>query len=113
MSPKFVSSWALNPITDVIYVIFLTLHHHSTTSRKRAPFVWNQECEDAFITLKQHLTQTPVLAYPRFDDQANEFSLQTDVSTDGLGAVLEHDGHLIAYARQSLTIAERQYSVIQ
>jgi len=60
-----------------------------------------------------HLTQAPVLAYPCFDHQASEFSLQTDASSVGLGAVLEQDGHVIAYASRSLTASERQYSVIQ
>ena len=44
--------------------------------------------------------QTPVLAYPCFECNASEFQLQTDASAVGLGAVLEQDGHVIAYATQ-------------
>ena len=59
------------------------IHHFSdiaaplnNLTKKGAPFIWNQECEDAFTTLKRHLTHAPVLAYPQFDHQASEFSLQ-------------------------------------
>jgi hypothetical protein len=32
--------------------------------KKEANFVWGQKCEDAFHTLRQHLTTAPVLAQP-------------------------------------------------
>ena len=68
---------------------------------------------DAFSSLKEHLVQAPVLAYPQFHHNASKFVLQTNASTVGLGAVLEQDGHVVAYASRSLTTPERQYSVIQ
>ena len=86
------------------------IHHFSdiiaplnNLTKKGTPFIWNQECDNAFTALKQHLTQAPVLAYPQFDHHADEFSLQTDASAVGLGAVLEQNGHVIAYASRSLT----------
>jgi len=39
--------------------------------------------------------------------------LQTDASAIGLGAVSEQGGHVIAYASQTLTKSESNYSVIQ
>ena len=84
---------------------------HALT-KKGVAFIWTQECTDAFTTLKNHLLRAPVLAYPHFSPQASEFILQTDASAAGLGAVLEQDGHVIAYASRSLTAPERQYSVI-
>ena len=96
------------------------IHHFSelaaplhALTQKASTFTWTQECNDAFLTLKKCLTNTPILAYPCFDHNANEFHLQTDASAVGLGAVLEQDGHVIAYASRALTAPERKYSVIQ
>lgn len=69
--------------------------------------------ENVFQALKRHLVEAPVLSYPCFDSQASTFVLQTDTSATGLGAVLEQDGHVIAYVSCSLTAPQRQYSVIQ
>ena len=76
-------------------------------------FNWSSECEESFNTLKQKLTQAPILAYPSFHRNASPFVLETDASAVGLGAVLEQDGHVIAYASRSLNRAEQHYSVIQ
>ena len=84
---------------------------HSLT-HKDTPFNWTTECDEAFRTLKQNLVQAPVLAYPRFDHNASVFVLQADASAAGLGAVLEQDGHVIAYASRVLNKSEQQYSVI-
>jgi len=53
------------------------------------------------------------LSFPQFDSNADNFSLYTDASLVGVGAVLEQSGKVIAYASRSLTQAERQYSTIQ
>lgn len=45
--------------------------------RKNMAFIWTEECEDAFLLLKQKLTSPPVLAYPDFD---KPFYLTTDAS---------------------------------
>ena len=34
---------------------------------KQAQFIWSDECDKAFNTLKTKLVQAPVLAYPQFD----------------------------------------------
>ena len=76
-------------------------------------FAWTKASAEAFTTLKNCLLQAPVLTYPRFTPDASTFVLQTDASAVGLGAVLEQDGHVVAYASRSLTTPEQQYSVIQ
>jgi ribonuclease HI len=58
-----------------------------------------QKCEDAFHTLRQHLTTTPVLAQP---DSGKPFDVYCDASGTGLGCVLMQDNHVIAYASRAL-----------
>ena len=41
------------------------------------------------------------------------FVVQTDASATGIGAVLEQDDHVVAYASCALTKSECHYSVIQ
>ena len=71
---------------------------------------WTDECGEAFLTLKHALISAPILAFPDFN---HDFILDTDASTDGLGAVLsqhsEEGEKVIAYASRTLTKPERQY----
>jgi hypothetical protein len=85
----------------------------SALTRKGASFNWTPECTTAFNTLRTKLGEAPVLTYPRFSESAAPFTVFTDASDIGLGAILEQDGHVIAYASRSLKPAERNYSVIQ
>jgi hypothetical protein len=75
---------------------------------------WNDSCEEAFRTLKQRLSSSPVVCLP---DQSLPFVLRTDASDRGLGAVLLQDqgfGHQpLAYASRKLLPAECNYPVIE
>ena len=87
---------------------------HSLT-KKSSTFCWTCTCDTAFCKLKELLCDAPVLAYPRFGP-SEEFVIETDASTVGLGAVLaqkQPDGtvHPIAYASRSLQPAERNYGI--
>ena len=82
-------------------------------TQKDTKFVWSHEHSHAFSTLKDKLVQAPILAYPQFGKTSPPFVLQTDASSVGLGAILEQNGHVVAYASRALTKAKQQYSVIQ
>ena len=82
-------------------------------TNKGVHFVWDNNCQLAFETLKKSLTQAPVLAYPNFSSSASQFQLHTDASAIGLGAILEQGDKVVAYASRTLTQAEQNYSVIQ
>ena len=84
---------------------------HSLTE-KGQKFVWTDECKMAFDTLKQNLTEAPILAHPDFE---KEFILDTDASDVAIAAVLsqkiEGKEHVIAYASKTLSKCERRYCV--
>ena len=84
-------------------------------TKKDNKFVWTEECEQAFQTIKNSVSSAPVLKYPRFD---REFILQTDASDVGLGPVLsqiDDDGveKVVAFASQTLSTRERNFSATE
>lgn len=83
--------------------IMAPLHH---LTGKDVKFLWSEDCEVAFQTIKEKLTSAPVLACPDFD---KVFDLYCDASNVGLGAVLSQEGKVIAYASRSLTKQERKF----
>ena len=87
---------------------------HQLTRTSSQSFSWSSACQNAFHTLKQHLTSPPVLAYPCF---SVPFIVATDASSEALGAVLSQVQNgkevVIAYWSRQLTKAERNYSTIE
>ncbi len=57
-------------------------------TRQGMDLVWDDACERTFRTLKVALISAPVLAYPT---REGHFTLSTDASDVGIGAVLEQD----------------------
>jgi len=78
---------------------------HAMTS-KYVKFKWTEECESAFLTIKDKLMTAPVLACPDFE---KPFDLFVDGSQQGLGVILSQEGKVIAYASRTLTKAEKKY----
>lgn len=62
-------------------------------------FCWTSEHSEAFQALKQALISAPVLALPDF---SKVFTVETDASDKGIRAVLQQDGHPIAYLSKAL-----------
>jgi hypothetical protein len=74
--------------------------------KKGVKFSRNEKCEEAFHTLRAHLTTAPVLAQP---DTSKPFDVYCDASGIGLGCVLMQDNCVIAYASRALRIHEQNY----
>jgi transposase InsO family protein len=74
--------------------------------KKDTRFVWTDQAEESFKTLKAKLTSAPVLALP---DASKDFVVFCDASLQGLGCVLMQDGHAVAYASRQLKPHEQNY----
>ena len=97
-------------ITKPIREVITGLENQSKRAAKKTHIEWTDIADSAFETLKTMCVNTPILAYP---DYQLPFTLHTDSSTDGLGAVLyqKQDGkqRVIAYASRSVSKAESNY----
>ncbi|KAA0067146.1 ty3-gypsy retrotransposon protein [Cucumis melo var. makuwa] len=75
-------------------MVTVTLQCPSLNSYRKNAFKWGEEAETAFVKLKVAMTTIPVLALP---DWNLPFTIETDASGSGLGAVLSQEGHPIAF----------------
>ena len=75
-------------------------------TRKNQAFIWNDDCDASFQTLKEKLTSAPVLIIPVPHET---FMVYTDASKNGLGCVLMQQGRVVAFASRQLEIHERNY----
>ena len=67
--------------------------------KKGTPVVWTDNTDQSFQVLKQSLVTAPVLALLDFQQQ---FTVETDACGTGIGAILQQDGHPIAFMSKSL-----------
>lgn len=82
-------------------------------SRKGSIFNWSDKCQTSFDTLKQALSNPPILQYPNFSEN-NTFILKTDASGYAIGAVLSNaNDHPIAFASRVLNKAEKNYCTVE
>ena len=108
---RFVKNYAkiIKPLNDLL-VGHPTNKKGKKSKRNKVPWEWGPAQQSAFNTIIDKLTSPPVLAYADF---SKPFTVTTDASSDGLGAVLyqEQDGHerVIAYASRGLRASERNY----
>ena len=97
-------------ITKPIREVITGLENQSKRAAKKTYMEWTDAADTAFEHLKAMCVSTPILAYPNYQ---LPFTLHTDSSTDGLGAVLyqKQDGKMrvIAYASRSVSKAEANY----
>jgi len=79
-------------------------------TKKDVAFVWNQDCQQAFDSLKRALVNAPILVHPDFK---RSLCLDVDWSTKGVGAILsQKEGRfekVVAYASKGLTVVQRKF----
>jgi RNase H-like domain found in reverse transcriptase len=81
--------------------------------RKDTKFDWNDQCQEAFETLKRQFLQEPVLMVP---DHSKPFQIESDASKYASGAVLTQtdingDRHPVAFLSKNFTDMERRYEI--
>ena len=86
-------------------------------TRKGVHFKWSEECEAAFVKLKDALVNSDVLAYPQFSNDC-PFIVATDASDHGIGGWIsqeDDDGNRrpIAFYSRTFSNAESNYSTIE
>lgn len=83
-------------------------------SRKGVTFVWSNECQKSFESLKQILSSAPVLA---FADHNKTFYISADASFYAVGAYISNEkppnDRPIEYFSKSLNVAQINYSTTQ
>nr|GFA05066.1 reverse transcriptase domain-containing protein [Tanacetum cinerariifolium] len=81
---------------------------------KNSPFIFSNECIQAFKTLKDKLTEAPILIAPNWDQP---FELMCDASNFAVGAVLgqiiEKHFQPIHYASKTMNQAEANYTTTE
>jgi RNase H-like domain found in reverse transcriptase/Reverse transcriptase (RNA-dependent DNA polymerase) len=80
---------------------------------KDMKFDWNNQCQEAFETLKGRFLQEPVLMMP---DYSKPFQIESDASKYASGAVLTQmdingDRHPVAFLSKTFTDMERRYKI--
>nr|GEZ56092.1 hypothetical protein [Tanacetum cinerariifolium] len=78
---------------------FASLSRPFTQLLKKGAFKWSEEAHNSFEALQLAMTQAPVLTLLNF---TKSFVVETCASGIGIGAVLQQDGHPIAYLSKAL-----------
>src|SRR5487761_1072742 len=91
-------------------------------TQKATPWHWEKRQQDAFETLRNQMCNKPVLRQPDF---TKKFTVHTDASAYGVGAILLQEGepnttspskprlHPIAYYSATFTSTERNYDIYE
>lgn len=83
-------------------------------TKKAQKWNWSPEAAEAFRDIKNCLVSAPILTCPNFE---YPFTIQTDGSQVGLGAVLTQtvngEEKVIAYASRTLTAQEQKYTTTE
>ncbi|GJV06396.1 gypsy/ty3 retroelement polyprotein [Tanacetum coccineum] len=89
---------------------FATLSRPLTQLLKKNVYKWTDEAQNAFLLLKEEMIKASVLDFLDFN---KPFIVETDASGVGIGAVLQQDGHPIAYLSRTLSSRHQALSTYE
>ena len=84
-----------------------------TVGNKGKKIEWNDDMEQAFVTLKKEVVRDVLLSYPDYSEGASKMELFVDASGTGCGAYLmqrQQEYKVIAYASMTFSDTQRRYS---
>ena len=99
---KFISNFAkiAKPLTEL--------------TKKNRPFIWTEQCQTAFETLRSALTHAPILAFP---DINKPYKLYTDASNCAIGAALVQESaigeRVVQYLSHQLNETQQRWPIIE
>ncbi|GKB98280.1 retrotransposon protein, putative, ty3-gypsy subclass [Tanacetum coccineum] len=106
---KTVSDKFVTLLSEGLLRRFLLISNSSNLklTQKNKPYVWGDDEEEAFQTLKLKLCSAPILSLP---EGSEDFVMYCDASLKGFGAVLMQREKVIVYASRQLRKNEENYS---
>jgi len=82
----------------------------ASLTSKTTKWVWGEEQQKAFDTMKKILSKEVLLAYPNFSE---EFVIHMDASHTQLGAVISQSGKPIAFYSRKLKPEQTRYTTTE
>nr|GFA10314.1 reverse transcriptase domain-containing protein [Tanacetum cinerariifolium] len=111
---KLLDAGLIYPISDSPWDFSKISRPMTHLLEKNSPFVFSNECIQAFKTLKDKLTEAPILIAPNWDQP---FELMCDASDYAIGVVLgqriEKHFRPIHYASKTMNQAETNYTMTE
>jgi hypothetical protein len=77
---------------------------------KNIKFKWEKEHEEAFLKMKQTMTNETMLTYPNFDEH---FVIHTDASNKQIGGVISQNNKPLGFFSKKLTDVQKRYPVTE